>query len=105
MIDWDDLRYFLAVHRHGSLAKAAAALGINATTVGRRLQALEERFGARLFDRMPHGHVLAPAGRELLAHAERMEAEANAVERELIGADARAEGVVRVSVTEMLATR
>ena len=105
MIDWDDLRYFLAVHRQGSLARAAATLGINATTVGRRLQALEERFGARLFDRQREGHVLAPAGRALLAHAEQMEAEAHAVERELIGADARAEGVVRVSVTEMLATR
>lgn len=105
MIGWDDLRYFLAVHRQGSLARAAAALGINATTVGRRLQALEERFGARLFNRTPQGYVLAPAGRELLGHAERMEAEALAAERALTGADARAEGVVRVSVTEMLATR
>ena len=104
-MDWDDLRYFLAVHRQGSLARAGAALGINPTTVGRRLQAFEERFGAKLFDRTPDGHLLAPAGRELLARAERMEAEALAVERELSGSDARPEGVVRVSVTEMLATR
>jgi DNA-binding transcriptional LysR family regulator len=105
MLDWDDLRYFLAVHRAGTLARAASELRINATTVGRRLAALEERVGARLFDRTPDGYCLSPAGRDLLPRAERMEAEALAVEREVVGADARTAGVVRVSATEMLATR
>jgi len=105
MLDWDDLRYFLAIHRAGTLARAAAELHINATTVGRRLAALEERVGARLFDRTPDGYCLSPAGRDLLPRAERMAAEAFAVERELIGADARVAGTVRVSATEMLATR
>lgn len=105
MLDWDDLRYFLAVHRAGTLARAGAALRINPTTVGRRLGALEERIGARLFDRTADGYVVTPAGRDLVARAERMEDEALAVEREVSGADQRLAGSVRVSATEMLATR
>jgi DNA-binding transcriptional LysR family regulator len=105
MLDWDDLRYFLAVHRKATLARAASALGINATTVGRRLAALEDRLEARLFDRTPDGYALTPAGRDLLARAEAIEAETFAIERELRGADQRPAGVVRVTATETLATR
>ncbi len=105
MLDWDDLRYFLAVERTGTLARAASLLQINATTVGRRLAALEERAGARLFDRTPEGFVLTTAGRDLLPRAEHMEQQALAIEREIIGADQRLAGVVRVNATEMLATR
>jgi DNA-binding transcriptional LysR family regulator len=105
MIDWDDLRYFLAVHRNATLARAASALGINATTVGRRLAALEERLAARLFDRTPDGYALTLAGRDLLVRAEAIEAETFAIERELTGADQRATGIVRVTATETLATR
>lgn len=105
MIDWDDLRYFLAVHRFGTLARAGASLRINPTTVGRRLTALEEEVGARLFDRTKDGYTVTAAGRDLLPRAERMESEALAVEREVKGADQRLQGTVRVSSTEMLATR
>jgi DNA-binding transcriptional LysR family regulator len=105
VLDWDDLRVLLAIHRTGSLAGAGAALDINPTTVGRRLTALEERAETRLFDRTPDGYVLTAAGRDILPRAERMEAEALGVERDLTGADARLAGVVRVTVTEMLATR
>jgi DNA-binding transcriptional LysR family regulator len=105
MIDWDDIRYFLAVHRHGSLAKAGAALKTNPTTVGRRLTALEERIDARLFERTPGGFVATRAGLELLPHAERIEGEVLAVERGLVGADRRLTGKVRVTATEMIATR
>jgi DNA-binding transcriptional LysR family regulator len=105
MIDWDDLRHFLAVQRSGTLARAASALGINATTVSRRLSALETRVHARLFDRTPEGYVLTPAGRDLLYRAERMEAEALALEREVLGADQRLAGSVRVTATEMIGTR
>jgi DNA-binding transcriptional LysR family regulator len=105
MLDWDDLRYFLAVHRNATLARAASALGINATTVGRRLAALEERLEARLFDRTPDGYALTLAGRDLLARAEAIESETFAIERELTGADQRTAGVVRVTATETLATR
>jgi DNA-binding transcriptional LysR family regulator len=105
MIDWDDLRHFLAIHRHGTLSRAGAALGINATTVGRRLAALEERMQARLLDRTPDGYVLTPAGRDLATYAERIEQETLAIERRVLGADQRPAGSVRVSATEMLATR
>ncbi len=105
MLNWDDLRFFLALHRNNNLARAAAELKVNATTVGRRLSALEEQVGARLFDRTPDGYIPTSAGVELVNHAERMEAEALGAERRLSGADTRLEGSVRVSVTEMLATR
>lgn len=105
MLDWDDLRYFLAVHRSGTLARAAVALGINPTTVGRRLGALEETVQARLFDRTPDGYALTAAGADLLPRAEKMEAEALSLERAILGADRRPAGRVRVTVTEMLATR
>ena len=105
MLDWDDLRYFLAIHRAGTLARAAAELSINATTVGRRLTNLEERVEARLFDRTPEGYVLTLTGRDLLPRAERMEAEALGVAREVNGRDQKAAGTVRLSATEMLATR
>jgi DNA-binding transcriptional LysR family regulator len=104
-IDWDDLRYLLAIQRAGTLARAASELGINATTVGRRLSTLEERVQARLFDRTPDGYVLTPVGRDLLPRAERMEAEALAAERDVSGRDQRAAGNVRLSATEMLVTR
>ena len=105
MIDWNDLRYFLAIARGGTLSRASRLLGINATTVGRRLAALEEQVQARLFDRTPDGYVLTPSGRDLLPRAERMESEAIALDRDVIGADQRASGSVRLTATEMLATR
>jgi DNA-binding transcriptional LysR family regulator len=105
MLDWNDLRTFLAVHRSGSLARAASVLAINATTVGRRLAVLEEELGAKLFDKTPDGYLITRAGRDLLPRAERMEQEALAVEREVVGADQRAAGTVRVSVTETIGTR
>lgn len=105
MPSWDDFRYFLAIHRAGTLARAAAELGINATTAGRRLTALEDELRTKLFDRTPEGYVLTPAGRDLVPRAERMESEALAVQRDVIGADERLAGAVRVTATEMLATR
>jgi DNA-binding transcriptional LysR family regulator len=66
---------------------------------------LEERVQARLFDRSAEGYTLTPAGRALMGRAERMEAEALAIERDVAGADQRATGIVRVSTLEMIATR
>jgi DNA-binding transcriptional LysR family regulator len=63
MIDWNDLRHFLALERAGTLSRAGAALRINPTTVGRRISALEERIGARLFDRTPDGRWPRRGGR------------------------------------------
>jgi DNA-binding transcriptional LysR family regulator len=103
MPNWDDLRYFLAIAREGSLAAAARALRVDATTVGRRLAALEEELGTRLFDRMPAGFVVTAAGRNIRSAVEEMEASVLAVERKASGEDARLEGVVRLTTTEAFA--
>lgn len=105
MQNWDDYRFFLAIARHGALARAGEALMVNPTTVGRRLSALEEALGTRLFDRTPDGYLLTETGRDLVPSAERIEAEMMVLERGLAGADQRIEGVVRVSSTELIATR
>lgn len=105
MLDWNDLKHFLAVGREGNLARAGAKLEMAATTVGRRIAALEEQVGARLFDRTPDGWVLTASGRDLIPHAERIEAEAIAAERILAAASDEARGEVRLTATEMLATR
>jgi DNA-binding transcriptional LysR family regulator len=71
--DWDDLKYFLALHDAGSLSGAARAVGVEHTTVARRIDALEAALAVRLFDRFPKGWSLTAAGKELVPHARRME--------------------------------
>ena len=94
---WDDFEVFLAVHRGGTHARAARALGVDPTTIGRRLATLEATLSATLFDRTPSGLTLTPQGRAVLPRAERMEEEVLAAQRELLGADARVEGTVRIT--------
>lgn len=105
MLDWDDLHSFLAIARHGSLSAAARVLGVTQTTMGRRLDALHARAGARLLDRTPVGFVLTAAGERVLGNVERMEAEALAVERAVTGEDARIEGEVRITTVDTFGAR
>ena len=105
VFNWDDVRFFLTVHRDGNLARAGGSLKLDPTTVGRRISSLESRLGARLFDRTSHGYRLTAAGTRLLPRAERIEEEALAVERDVAGTDQRLQGRVRLSATEMLTTR
>jgi len=100
---WDDLRVFLAVHRAGSQQRAGRSLGIDPTTVGRRLASLESTLGARLFLRTPERLRVTTAGLRLLPHAERIEGEALEAEREILAADHRLEGSLRVTATDGLA--
>jgi DNA-binding transcriptional LysR family regulator len=97
MIPWDDLRVALAVHRGRTLAAAGRMLGVDATTVGRRLTALEGALGARLFDRTPEGFTPTDAGRRAIAIAERTEDGVTDLARAVGGADARIEGTVRLT--------
>jgi len=97
MFEWDDARYFLAVHRTRSLSEAGRRLHVNQSTVGRRLRALEEALDAVLFVRTPDGYFLAPAGERLLPRAERMEEAALALEREASGRQATLTGTVRIT--------
>jgi DNA-binding transcriptional LysR family regulator len=101
--DWDDVRFFLAVARTGSFSAAATQLDTKQTTVGRRIQALERRLGAKLFDRHRHGMEVTPAARSVLVQAESMMANATAIERHLAGIDDEMSGGVRVAATEGLA--
>ena len=103
-MDWDDLRTFLAVARTGSLTEAARGLAVSYSTVSRRLAALEEGLGARLFDRDGAAYELTPAGSEMLESACRMEAEFDGLSRRVRGRDARLAGRVRVATTDALAT-
>jgi len=100
-MDWDDVRVFLAVARHGSLRAAGRALGLSQPTIGRRLASFEATFGGRtLFDRLPEGLRLNAAGDALIAAAEELEAAALALERRRAAASPALSGTVRVSVGE-----
>lgn len=80
---WDDVRVFLAIARSGQLQSAAKQLGMDRTTVGRRLAALESALGLRLFHRTRDGLTLTPAGERTVTSAERMESASTALTREL----------------------
>ena len=71
MFDWNDLKHFLAVARHGSTIAAAKALGVNQSTVHRRLTELEARLGRELVTRHPTGYRLTEFGQTLVAYAEK----------------------------------
>ncbi|MBT2188274.1 LysR family transcriptional regulator [Sphingobium sp. H33] len=99
-MEWDDVRIFLAIARNGTLSAAARTLGQTQPAMGRRLKALETAVGQALFQRTPHGLVPTDEGAAMLAHAERMEHEAIALERSLAGRDGRLEGSLRVTSSE-----
>ena len=100
VFDWNDLRYFLAVQKAGTLAGAARELGVKHTTVARRIAALEQDLGSQLLRRSGDHYTLTPAGTALLATAEEMKAQAAAIQRRVSQPDAKIEGVVRVTPPE-----
>ena len=105
-MDWNDLRYLLAVHRHGSLARAAKELKVTKATASRRLAALEAALATPLVQRKPAGLVLTAAGREAIAAAEGVDAALGSLQARLSGAgDARPRGTVRLTAPQWLAAR
>lgn len=98
--NWNDLRAFLAVARTTRLTTAAARLGMDHTTVGRRIAALETGLGARLFDRSPQGYALTPHGERLMPAAERIESLTLTAAADLGEADQAVTGVVRIGAPE-----
>lgn len=104
-MDWDDLRFFLAVARRGSIRGAAATLGVNHSTVSRRIDAFEKALGVRLFERLPNGYLITQAGEEMLQSAERIEGEVAAIDRRVVGRDARLSGLLRVTMPDSLAQK
>lgn len=102
-MQWDDLRHFLAVSRAGQLARAAAGLGVDATTVGRRLRRLEKALGQTLFEQTQEGQTLTEAGEQLLLKAEAIEREVRAIEASPEAGQHLA-GSIRLSVSEGFGT-
>lgn len=102
-MDWNDLPVLLAISRADSLTQAAELLGVNQTTVTRRLEALESATGSRLVERSKQGVSLTAAGESALAAIEQMEGLALELERSLLGGDARLSGSLRVTTTDTIA--
>jgi DNA-binding transcriptional LysR family regulator len=102
VFDWNDLRFFLAVARTGSTIAAAKALGVNQSTVQRRLAVLEERIGCKLVERHPTGHRLTALGQELLPRAVGVEEAIAALERCLQASNKSLSGTIRVTCPEAL---
>lgn len=104
MIDWDDVRYFLAVARGGSVRAAAEHLGVNHATVLRRIAQLEERLGVQMFEKLPSGYRLTAAGEEVLEFADQMEASSHQLETRVFGRDQSVRGRLRVTLAPPMAT-
>lgn len=98
-MNWDDIRIFLQIARHGQILGAARSLGLNHATVARRLTALEDAMGSKLVSRRNNGTDLTPAGQRLLAHAEIMEATTLAA-REAADLDNALAGTVRIGAPD-----
>ena len=105
MFDWDDLKHFLAVARHGSTTAAARVLHIDQSTVQRRLAVLENRIGQSLVERRATGYRLTAYGLALLPHAERVEEHMLALEH-FVQSSARAlNGIIRLTCPEPIVLR
>ena len=98
--DWNDVRAFLAVARSGRLTAAAARLGIDHSTLSRRIAALEHALRTRLFDRSPSGYTLTDQGRRLMPIGEEMERLAIGAGEAVGGSSTSVEGTVRIGSPE-----
>lgn len=101
-MDWDELRYVLALRRGGTLSAAASELGVARTTVGRRLESLEAALNVRLFERTPDGLMETPAGRHLADVAIQIESQVLAAQGRVAGRDADLRGSLRVATVDFL---
>jgi DNA-binding transcriptional LysR family regulator len=104
-MNWDDLRFFLALSREGTVSGAGRALGVKHTTVARRIAALEEQLGSRLFDRLPTGYAMTQVAENLYSHAIAMEETAMAADREVFGMDAQLSGTLKLTASYDVFTR
>lgn len=102
-MDWNDLRFFLAVARTNSLTKTAATLKVSQSTVSRRIGALESSLRTSLFLHHQTGYFLTDAGQALLSYAEEVESRVGALEHAFAGRDGDAAGTVRLATAETLA--
>lgn len=101
-LDWDDLRFFLAVAARGSISGAAQELRTSHSTVLRRLASLEKKLGVRLFKRLPGGYAITSAGEQLRERLAGVTEQIAGAQRRLGGLDTRPSGIVRVTSTDTL---
>jgi len=101
-MNWDDMRYFLALARSGAIRPASRQLGVSHSTVARRIQLFEDQLGVRLFDRTPDGFVMTEAGEKMLQTAQEIESSVSALGREIIGGDTRLEGSICLTLPDAL---
>ncbi len=104
-MDWNSLKIFLAIAKHGSLSGAATALGINHSTVFRRLKSLEQTLGSRLFERFAQGYQLTASGEEMYGQAQQIAADVDALERSVLGKDVVPRGTVKLTAPHNIAYR
>jgi len=104
-LDWDDLRYILAVAESGSAVAAARILGVNASTIQRRVARFEEQNGIHLFERRRRGLHPTPDCRAIVAEASQINDRVTAMSRDILGGDLRLEGLLRVTSTETFITQ
>jgi len=102
MLNWDDLKFFLAVCKAGSVRAAASQLGVNHTTVSRRINSFELALGQRLFERSSTGYIKTKLAEEIYNEASYLEERLNSVERKIIGKDEHLSGDIRVTMPDLL---
>ena len=98
MNNWDDIRFFLAVARNGNVTGAAKAVGVKHSTVSRRIQALEEKNGVRLFERVASGYEMNTAGADIYEIALELEMKNQQLFRQLFGQDSRLQGEINLTM-------
>jgi len=98
-MNWNDLRYFLALAQQGSVSGAGRVLSVEHTTVARRVSALEKQLGSRLFDRLPSGYVMTQVAENLLPHALTMQELMQAADREVLGMDTQLSGSLKLTAS------
>jgi len=104
-MNWDDLRFFLALAREGTVSGAGRTLNVKHSTVARRVAAFEEQLGSRLFDRMPSGYAMTQVGENLMPHALGIEELVNAADREVFGMDAQLSGSLKLAASYDVCSR
>ena len=104
MLDWNDLRYFLAVADGGSTLAAGRELRVSQTTVARRIAALEEALGVQLFEKRQAGYAMTPAGEDLLERARQVESAANGFAEAAAAQVRDTSGTVRITTQEVFVT-
>jgi DNA-binding transcriptional LysR family regulator len=104
-MNWDDLRFFLALSREGAVSRAGKSLGVNHTTVARRISAFETQIGTRLFDRTADGYEMTQAAENMYDHALQIEEQMQAIDRDVFGQDAELKGPLKITISHDVADR